>query len=459
MLVPARNVGASHIPHPFTLALLAAAETTADFAGILYTESLAGGEADAAEPFEPIELEKRALLTMPGGWKMSQLQAEQPATIYDEFKRELLNEISRCLNMPFKEGVQEAVLLLTTRFPRSCRQTAALPVETQHHRVFGARGTAPANDQQVGIDLGLAEGLPQLRQSLPQSLTGLFELVVIRIQIAIGFKAIDCPLYFRQRAGAADGRSEQPEQPADLAVLAEVDAFAHAPGETRVVLVVADANVFRRRGLLAFGRCVAGLDRRLATGDLDPQCLALGPGDGPIVNLHHRHWPRFFLREPRQPFPILQVRWRIESVGKEVGIHLSLRLLNFLNQRRERLLLLGPQHVEFGLRQLHVLVAKSLHRRVEGVKEATNRFHHLAMRRSNRLDPCGEGPQLQHRLRQRLLGLGIIGDSGHERLAGSDGSFFPILVHGGGGPWKSARRRHSIALPSIPTFLLATGVP
>jgi lambda family phage portal protein len=84
----------------FTLAVLAAAETAADFAGILYTDAPANGEADAAEPFEPIELEKRALVTMPGGWKMSQMEAEQPATTYGEFKREILNEIARCLNMP-----------------------------------------------------------------------------------------------------------------------------------------------------------------------------------------------------------------------------------------------------------------------------------------------------------------------------------------------------------------------
>jgi lambda family phage portal protein len=85
----------------FTLAVISAAETAADFAGILYTDAPANGEADSAEPFEPIELEKRALVTMPGGWKMSQLQAEQPATTYAEFKREILNEIARCLNMPY----------------------------------------------------------------------------------------------------------------------------------------------------------------------------------------------------------------------------------------------------------------------------------------------------------------------------------------------------------------------
>jgi lambda family phage portal protein len=85
----------------FTLAVLAAAETAADFAGILYTDAPAGGEALEAEPFETIELEKRMLLTVPGGWKMAQMHAEQPATTYAEFKKELLNEIARCLNMPF----------------------------------------------------------------------------------------------------------------------------------------------------------------------------------------------------------------------------------------------------------------------------------------------------------------------------------------------------------------------
>ncbi|WP_168565147.1 phage portal protein [Crateriforma spongiae] len=85
----------------FTLAVLSAAETAAEFAGILYTDAPANGEADSAEPFESIELEKRMLLTMPGGWKMSQMRSEQPSTTYAEFKKEILNEIARCLNMPF----------------------------------------------------------------------------------------------------------------------------------------------------------------------------------------------------------------------------------------------------------------------------------------------------------------------------------------------------------------------
>lgn len=64
----------------FTLAVLAAAETAANFAGILYTDAPANGEADAVEPMDTIELEARALLTMPGGWKMGQVHSEQPGT-------------------------------------------------------------------------------------------------------------------------------------------------------------------------------------------------------------------------------------------------------------------------------------------------------------------------------------------------------------------------------------------
>ena len=48
-----------------------------------------------------IELERGMLMTMPGGWKMSQVEAQFPTTTYGEFKREILNEIARCLNMPF----------------------------------------------------------------------------------------------------------------------------------------------------------------------------------------------------------------------------------------------------------------------------------------------------------------------------------------------------------------------
>lgn len=85
----------------YTLAVLAAAETAADFAAVLFTDAPANGEADTVEPMDLVELERRMATVLPGGWKLGQIQAQQPATTYAEFKKEILNEIARCLNMPF----------------------------------------------------------------------------------------------------------------------------------------------------------------------------------------------------------------------------------------------------------------------------------------------------------------------------------------------------------------------
>ena len=85
----------------FTLAVLSAAEAAADFAGILYTDSPANGESDEVSPLDAIELQRNMLLTMPGGWKMGQLDPKQPCSTYSEFKAQILNEIARCLNMPY----------------------------------------------------------------------------------------------------------------------------------------------------------------------------------------------------------------------------------------------------------------------------------------------------------------------------------------------------------------------
>ena len=89
----------------YTLAVIAAAETAADFAAVLYTDAPANGEAESVEPMDLVELERRMATVLPGGWKLGQVAAEQPATTYGEFKREILNEIARCLNMPFNVAV------------------------------------------------------------------------------------------------------------------------------------------------------------------------------------------------------------------------------------------------------------------------------------------------------------------------------------------------------------------
>jgi lambda family phage portal protein len=88
----------------FTLATLAAAETAADFAAVMRTNTSASVEAESLPKdgwFDAIPLEYRAMLTLPNGWDITQLKAEHPTTTYAMFKAEIINEIARCLNMPF----------------------------------------------------------------------------------------------------------------------------------------------------------------------------------------------------------------------------------------------------------------------------------------------------------------------------------------------------------------------
>ncbi len=85
----------------YTLAVIAAAETAADFAAVLFTDAPANGEAQALEPMDIVALEKRMATVLPDGWRLGQIEAQQPATSYAEFKREILNEIARCLNLPY----------------------------------------------------------------------------------------------------------------------------------------------------------------------------------------------------------------------------------------------------------------------------------------------------------------------------------------------------------------------
>lgn len=84
----------------YTEAVVAAAETAADFAAFLHSNSPAA-EVDEVTAFAEMPIEKRSMVTLPEGWNVSQLKAEQPTSTYAMFKGELINEIGRCLQLPF----------------------------------------------------------------------------------------------------------------------------------------------------------------------------------------------------------------------------------------------------------------------------------------------------------------------------------------------------------------------
>lgn len=83
----------------FVLATLTAAETAADHAAVL--EQMAAAEdEDQAEPWERMEIERGAMVTLPAGAKLSQFRAEHPNATFESFITSMVREAARCVDMP-----------------------------------------------------------------------------------------------------------------------------------------------------------------------------------------------------------------------------------------------------------------------------------------------------------------------------------------------------------------------
>lgn len=93
----------------YTLAVIEAAETAADFSAVIHTEGAPeSDEGDAGGqngiPFETTEIDRGMMVTLPDGYRMSQFEATQPTAAHDTFCKTILKEIFHCLNMPYAVG-------------------------------------------------------------------------------------------------------------------------------------------------------------------------------------------------------------------------------------------------------------------------------------------------------------------------------------------------------------------
>lgn len=89
----------------YGLAVVEAAETAANYSGVLETEMDPAGDeedggGDGVVPFSTEEIERNMMTALPAGTKLQQLKAEQPTGTHDQFVRTSMNEASRCINMP-----------------------------------------------------------------------------------------------------------------------------------------------------------------------------------------------------------------------------------------------------------------------------------------------------------------------------------------------------------------------
>lgn len=85
----------------FTLATLTAAETAANVALAISTDAPAQDDGSDPETLDTFELERGTCTVLPPGYKLAQVASAHPATTYEMFKREILNEIARSISMPF----------------------------------------------------------------------------------------------------------------------------------------------------------------------------------------------------------------------------------------------------------------------------------------------------------------------------------------------------------------------
>jgi capsid protein len=84
----------------FTQSVLSCATRAAEITAVMQTTLAPDGSADLTDPVTVIEAQRNAITSLPEGWTLSQLKAEQPTTTYQMFKLEIINEIARCLSMP-----------------------------------------------------------------------------------------------------------------------------------------------------------------------------------------------------------------------------------------------------------------------------------------------------------------------------------------------------------------------
>lgn len=84
----------------YTLAVLRCAEVAADIGGVIYSDHPMLDQIEPVEAMDEILLEMGMFLTLPEGYKLGQLKAEQPTTVFDMFRDAILVEIARCTSMP-----------------------------------------------------------------------------------------------------------------------------------------------------------------------------------------------------------------------------------------------------------------------------------------------------------------------------------------------------------------------
>lgn len=92
----------------YTSAVITAAEAAADLAGVIHTDTPPGEQAAEVDAGTTFDLEKGTLVSLPEGYKMSQMKAENPGPQHESFLKTIIREIGRCVDMPLAVAAMDS---------------------------------------------------------------------------------------------------------------------------------------------------------------------------------------------------------------------------------------------------------------------------------------------------------------------------------------------------------------
>ena len=82
-------------------ATVQSAETAASIAGVLQTDSSVDDSDTEIAPLDTMPIESGTWMALPAGYKVGQLEPNQPTTTFGDFVRQLIREMARPFRMPF----------------------------------------------------------------------------------------------------------------------------------------------------------------------------------------------------------------------------------------------------------------------------------------------------------------------------------------------------------------------
>jgi len=92
----------------YSTAVVNSAETAAEISAVLKTNTPPQKGAQMMAPNTVFELEHNAILTLPGGWEIQQIQPTQPGSNHEAFLKTIIREIGRGIGAPYAVAAADA---------------------------------------------------------------------------------------------------------------------------------------------------------------------------------------------------------------------------------------------------------------------------------------------------------------------------------------------------------------